>query len=94
MKRSAHQRLVDITRSVSGDPLGNALMDEVLTACEEHSLGSSEALDRLVAALNRFNSYLSEPVQPVSAELFHGGPEEIFRWAEQQTTQILSSRDH
>jgi hypothetical protein len=90
----AHLRLFEITQSVQGDPLGNALMDEVLTACFDHALGSRGALERLVTALNRFNSHLSGYARPVSFGLFRGTPEEVSVWAEQLTSQILSNSEH
>jgi hypothetical protein len=89
----AHLRLFEITQAVKGDPLGNALMDEVLTACFDHALGSGGALEILVAALNRFNSHLSGCAGPFSSGLFRGTPEEVSVWAEQLTTQILSNSD-
>jgi hypothetical protein len=89
---SAQLHLLEITRSVRGDPLGNALMDEVLTACFDHSHGYRGALERLVAALNRFNGYLSGPAQHLSMQCFRGTPAEISLWAEQLTSQILSNR--
>lgn len=89
----AHLRLYEITQSVQGDPLGNALMDEVLTTCFDHALGSHGALERLVAAMSRFNSHLSRYAPPVSQGLFRGTPEEISLWAEQLTSQILSSTE-
>ena len=87
----SHLRLFEITQSVKGDPLGNALMDEVLTACFDHVLGGSGALERLVAALNRFNSHLSRYTLHASTGLFHGTPEEVSVWAEQLTSQILAN---
>lgn len=90
---TAHLRLFQITQTVKGDPLGNALMDEVLTTCFDHALGSRGALERLVAAMNRFNSYLSAYAAPVSQGLFRGTPEEMSLWAEQLTTQILSNTE-
>ena len=89
----AHLRLYEITQTVKGDALGNALMDEVLTACFDHALGSGGSLARLVAAMNRFNSYLSGYAQPVCQGLFRGTPEELSDWAEQLTTQILSNTE-
>ncbi|OGU06548.1 MAG: hypothetical protein A2075_07620 [Geobacteraceae bacterium GWC2_58_44] len=91
--QSAHLRLYEITQSVKGDPLGNALMDEVLTTCFDHALGNRGALERLIAAMNRFNSYLSGYAPPVSLGLFRGTPEEISAWAEQLTSQILSNNE-
>jgi len=92
----AHMRLFEITQSVKGDPLGNVLMDEVLTACFDHALGSRGALERLVSALNRFNSYLSVSgySRPVASGLFRGTPEEVANWAEELTCQILSNSNH
>jgi hypothetical protein len=89
-----HHRLFEITQHVKGDPLGNALMDEVLTACFDFTLGNDAALERLVMALNRFNSHLSEYGQPVSSGLFQGTPKEISLWAEQLTNQILANGAH
>ena len=51
----AHKRLFEITQHVQGDPLGNALMDDVLMTCFDLTLGNGDALERLVMALNRFN---------------------------------------
>lgn len=89
----AHLRLFEITRCVRGDALGNALMDEVLTACFDHAMGSCGSLSRLVAAMNRFNSYLSGYASPVCQGLFRGTPEELSVWAEQLTSQILASTE-
>jgi len=91
--KGAYLRLFEITQSVKGDPLGNALMDEVLTTCFDHALGSCGALERLVAAMNRFNSYLSGYAPPICTGLFRGTPEEISHWAEQLTCQILSNSE-
>lgn len=87
----AHLRLYEITQSVKGDPLGNALMDEVLTNCFDHSFGASGSLERLVAAMNRFNAYLLGCAPPVSTGLFSGTPEEMAAWAEQLIGQIIAN---
>lgn len=86
----ARLQLYEITRAVKGDPLGNALMDEVLTCCFDHAMGRSGALEKLVGAMNRFNSYLTGYAPPLSLGLFRGTPEEISAWAEQLATQILA----
>jgi hypothetical protein len=86
---AAHLRLFEITQSLQGDMVGNAMVDEVLTACFDHALGSKGALQRLVAALERLNSYLVRYPEPIAAGLFHGTPDEVSVWAEQLTTQIL-----
>jgi hypothetical protein len=86
---AAHLRLYEITQSLKGDLVGIAMMDELLTACFDHALGTRGALDRLVAVLERLNLYLSRFPEPVAAGLFHGTPDEVSVWAEQLTTQIL-----
>lgn len=91
---AAHLRLYKITQSVKGDALGNALMDEVLTACFDHALGTAGSLERLVTALNHFNSYLLGYARPVSTGLFRGTPDEVSEWAEQLTSQILTCSEH
>jgi len=88
----AHYRLFEITQHVQGDPLGNALMDEVLTACFDFTLGNGDALERLVMSLNRFNNHLSGYDQPISSGLFQGTPKEVSIWAEQLTNEILTNR--
>jgi len=90
----AHHRLFEITQSVQGDLLGNALMDEVLTACFDYTLGNRAALERLVLALNRFNRHLSDYDHPVAAGLFRGSPEEVSSWAQHLTSAILSNGDN
>lgn len=85
----ARLQLYEITQTVKGDPLGNALMDEVLTSCFDHAMGRCGALEALVAAMNRLNSYLSGYAPPVSLEVFKGTPEEISAWAEQLASQIV-----
>jgi hypothetical protein len=90
----AHYRLFEITQHVQGDPLGNALMDEVLTACFDFTLGNGDALERLIMSLNRFNSHLSGYDQPISSGLFQGTPQEVSIWAEQLTNEILTNRAH
>jgi len=92
--KGAHYRLFEITQHVQGDPLGNALMDEVLTACFDFTLGNGDALGRLVSTLDRFNCHLSGYEQPISAGLFQGTPKEVSLWAEQLTNQILTNRAH
>ena len=87
----AHYRLFEITQSVRGDALGNALMDEVLTTCFDYVLGNQAALELLVLALNRFNSHLSGYSEPVSSGLFKGTPKEVSLWAEQLTNEILTN---
>jgi hypothetical protein len=87
----AHLRLFEITQHVQGDPLGNALMDEVLTTCFDFTLGNQQALERLMVALNRFNRHLSERDQPVPSGLFKGTPQEVSRWAEMLTREILAN---
>jgi hypothetical protein len=89
----AHHRLFEITRQVQGDSLGNALMDEVLTACFDFALGNGDALASLVLALDRLNLHLSGYGQPVAAGLFQGTPNEVSRWAEQLTGEILANGD-
>lgn len=86
----ARLQLYEITRAVKGDPLGNALMDEVLTSCVDHAMGRSGALEKLVAAMNGLNRYLTGYAPPLSLGLFRGTPEEISAWAEQLITQILA----
>lgn len=86
-----HYRLFEITKSVQGDALGNALMDEVLTTCFDYVLGNQAALDRLVQALNRFNSHLSGYGGPISSGLFKGTPKEVSRWAERLANEILTN---
>jgi hypothetical protein len=88
--KAEHLRLFEITQSVGRDPLGKALMDEVLTSCFDHALGSCGSLARLVAAMNKFNSYLSGYAPPVSQGLFSGSPEELALWAEQLTSQLVA----
>jgi hypothetical protein len=90
---AAHLRLFEIAQSLRGDLVGNAMMDEVLTGCFDHALGSKGALERLVAALERLNSYLICYPEPIAAGLFHGTPDEVSVWAEQLTTQILSNSE-
>lgn len=85
----ARLQLYEITQAVKGDPLGNALMDEVLISCFDHAMGRHGALEKLVGAMNRFNSYLTGYVPPLSLGLFEGTPEEISAWAEQLTSQII-----
>lgn len=85
-----HMRLFEITQSVAGDPLGKALMDDVLTSCFDHALGSCGSLPRLVAAMSRFNSHLSGYAPPVSHGLFRGTPEELSHWAGQLTSQLVA----
>ena len=87
----AHYRLYQMTQSVQGDPLGNALMDEVLTTCFDFVLGNGDALGRLVLALNRFNLHLSGYAQPISSGLFLGTPKEVSLWAEKLTSEILAN---
>ncbi|GFO69444.1 hypothetical protein GMLC_30230 [Geomonas limicola] len=84
-----HHRLFEITQHVKGDPLGNALMDEVLTTCFDFTLGNRQALERLMVALNRFNQHLEHYDAPISTGLFHGSPREVSRWAEQLMNEIL-----
>lgn len=91
MATGARYRLFEITQQVKGDPLGNALMDEVLTTCFDFTLGNGDALARLVLALNRFNRHLSGYDDPVSSGLFHGTPQEVSSWAEQLTRDILAN---
>jgi len=88
---TAHHRLYEITQHVKGDPLGNALMDEVLTTCFDFTLGNAQALERLVRALTRFNQHLADYDAPIASGLFHGTPQEVSRWAEQLTHEILSN---
>jgi hypothetical protein len=89
----ARLQLFEITQTVKGDPLGNALMDEVLTSCFDHAMGRCGALEKLVAAMNRLNSYLCGYAPPVSHGLFRGTPEEISSWAEQLASQILAKSE-
>jgi hypothetical protein len=91
----AHYRLFEITQHVHGDPLGNALMDEVLTACFDFTFGNGDALQRLVLSLNRFNRHLSGCDKPeISSGLFQGTPQQVSLWAEQLTDDILTNRAH
>jgi hypothetical protein len=90
----AHGRLFEITQHVHGDPLGNALMDEVLSACFDFTLGNGDALQRLVMSLNRFNRHLSGYDKPISSGLFQGTPQEVSIWAEQLTNEILTNSMH
>ena len=89
--KGAHHRLFEITQHVKGDPLGNALMDEVLMSCFDFVLGDGGDLERLVMALNRFNHHLSGYEQPISLGLFQGTPSEVSLWAEQLTSEILAN---
>jgi len=88
----AHYRLYEVTQLVKGDALGNALMEEVLTTCFDFALGDRDALEGLVAALNRFNSHLSGYGEPVASGLFQGTPKEVSLWAEQLTSEIFANR--
>jgi hypothetical protein len=87
----ARYRLFQVTQHVKGDPLANAMIDEVLTACFDFSLGNGDALGRLVMALDRFNRLLSSYDTPVSSGLFQGTPKEVSLWAEQLTNEILAN---
>ena len=87
----AHYRLFEITQSVQGDPLGNALMDDVLTTCFDFVLGNKTALQRLVTALNRFNHHLAGYDGSISSGLFQGSPREVSLWAERLTSEILAN---
>lgn len=90
----AHHRLFEITQSVKGDPRGNALLDEVLTACFEYVLGDGGAQESLVTALNRFDNHLAGYAPPISSGLFTGTPEEVSAWAGQLTREILAHSEH
>ncbi|HEY5513738.1 MAG TPA: hypothetical protein VIK40_08855 [Geomonas sp.] len=70
------------------------MLDEVLTACFEYVLGNGSALERLVRALNRFNSHLAGYAPPISTGLFTGTPEEVSAWAGQLTSEILANGEH
>ncbi|GFO61630.1 hypothetical protein GMST_39550 [Geomonas silvestris] len=89
-----HHRLYEITQQVQGDPLGNALMDEVLTTCFDFTLGNRQALERLMRALTRFNQHLASYDAPIASGLFQGTPQEVSRWAEQLMDEILEHGAH
>jgi hypothetical protein len=84
-------RLFEIAQHVKGDPLGNVLMDEVLTACFDFALGNGDALGRLMMNLDRFNRHLLTYDQPISTGLFQGTPKDVSLWAEQLTSKILAN---
>jgi len=90
----ARYRLYQITQSVQGDPLGNALMDEVLSTCFDFALGNGDALERLVQVLNRLNSHLSNYGEPIASGLFRGTTREVSLWAEQLTGEMLANGAH
>ncbi len=89
--KGVHHRLYQISQSVKEDPLGIALIDEVLATCFDFTLGNGDALERLVMALNRLNQHLLGYGEPTASGLFSGTSKEVSLWAEQQTEEILAN---
>lgn len=99
----AHRRLFEISKLMQGDEEGNLLMEEVLNACFDYSLLTTDArpelvadrtdqLTRLMAVLERFNAYLSGRFSSFQGGLFQGSVNEVALWSEDLTSQILTNR--
>ncbi len=100
--KTTHKRLTEITRIIQNDERARQLMDEVIVNCVDYVLGDIEsgnppdayAAERLMGALDRFNSYLRKYDDAPREGLFSGTPEQLAAWAESLTEQIWTNRPH
>lgn len=88
--RGAHYRLFEVTQLLQGDVVGNALIDDVLTACFDYTIADQDALGTLVQALDRVNCHL-EGECSAARPLFHGTPAEVSVWAAELTDEIYTN---